>query len=108
MPRDRVVTVVERMGPDGKPVVELTEEEIERAVEQVREREPESVAVSLLFAYAGSQHERRLCEALERTCTAAYRCRVRGSLGTLLGYLRPFRALGAAPPAAPHHPLCGR
>ena len=66
VPRDRVVTVVERMGSDGKPVIELTEEEIERVVEQVGTLEPESVAVSLLFAYAGSQHERRLCEALER------------------------------------------
>ena len=66
VPRDRVVTVVERMGSDGKPVIELTEEEIERVVEQVGTLEPESVAVSLLFAYAGPQHERRLCEALER------------------------------------------
>jgi transposase len=28
----------------------------------------------------------------------------RGSLGTVLGYLRPFRALGAAPPAVPPPP----
>jgi transposase len=28
----------------------------------------------------------------------------RGSLGTVLGYLRPFRALGAAPPAVPAPP----
>jgi N-methylhydantoinase A len=66
VPRDRVATVVERMGPDGKPVVELTDDEIARVVEQVRVLEPESIAVSLLFAYAGSEHERRLCEALER------------------------------------------
>jgi N-methylhydantoinase A len=66
VPRERVVTVVERMGPDGKPVVELTDDEIERVVGEVEELEPESIAVSLLFAYTDPAHERRLCDALER------------------------------------------
>ncbi|MGH4020186.1 MAG: hydantoinase/oxoprolinase family protein [Pseudonocardiaceae bacterium] len=63
---DRVVTVVERTGPCGEPVVALTGEEIDRVVAQVERLEPESVAVSLLFAYAGDEHEHRLCEALQR------------------------------------------
>ncbi|MGH8918922.1 MAG: hydantoinase/oxoprolinase N-terminal domain-containing protein, partial [Actinomycetes bacterium] len=66
VPRDRVVTVVERTGPDGEAVIALTDEEIERVVRQVECLEPESVAVCLLFAYAGDGHERRLCEALAR------------------------------------------
>ncbi|KAA5830071.1 hydantoinase/oxoprolinase family protein [Saccharopolyspora hirsuta] len=64
IPRDMVVTVEERMGPDGEPVIALTDAEIERAVAAVRELEPESIAVSLLFAYACDDHERRLCSAL--------------------------------------------
>jgi N-methylhydantoinase A len=66
VPRERVVTVEERTGPDGKPVIALTDEEIARVVREVECLEPESVAVSLLFSYAGDEHERRLCEALRK------------------------------------------
>jgi N-methylhydantoinase A len=64
VPHDRVVTVAERTGPDGEAVIALTDEEIERVVRAVERLEPESVAVSLLFSYAGDAHERRLCDAL--------------------------------------------
>ncbi|MDQ2884321.1 MAG: hydantoinase/oxoprolinase family protein [Actinomycetota bacterium] len=64
VPHERVVTVVERTGPDGEVIVALTEEEIDRVVRAVRCLAPESVAVSLLFSYAGDGHERRLCDAL--------------------------------------------
>jgi N-methylhydantoinase A len=67
VPHDRVVTVAERTGPDGQPVIALTDEEIDRVVHQVQRLKPESVAVSLLFSYAGDAHERRLCDALART-----------------------------------------
>ncbi len=66
VPRERVVTVRERTGPDGEPVIALTGEEIEKVVCAVARLEPESVAVSLLFSYAGDAHERRLCDALSR------------------------------------------
>jgi N-methylhydantoinase A len=64
VPHNWVVTVNERTGPDGTPVLALTDEEIERVVREVERLAPESVAVSLLFSYAGEAHERRLCEAL--------------------------------------------
>lgn len=66
VPHDRVVTVVERTDALGEPVVGLTDAEIDRAVREVERLEPESIAVSLLFAYAGDEHEVRLCEALRR------------------------------------------
>ena len=66
VPREWVVTVEERTGPDGKPVIALTDEEIDRVVREVERLEPESVAVSLLFSYASDEHERRLCEALRK------------------------------------------
>ncbi|HSJ45678.1 MAG TPA: hydantoinase/oxoprolinase family protein [Euzebyales bacterium] len=62
---DMVVTVDERMGADGGVVVELTDEEVGRVVDEVAELRPDSVAVSLLFSYADDAHERRLCAALE-------------------------------------------
>ncbi|MER7076859.1 N-methylhydantoinase A [Saccharopolyspora kobensis] len=64
VPRELVVAVEERMGPDGEPVIALTDAEIERVVAAVRRLEPESIAVSLLFSYACDDHERRLCAAL--------------------------------------------
>ncbi|MGH3872957.1 MAG: hydantoinase/oxoprolinase family protein [Pseudonocardiaceae bacterium] len=66
VPRDRVVTVAERTGPDGAVIIALTGAEIDRVVREVERLEPESVAVCLLFSYAGDGHERRLCEALSR------------------------------------------
>ncbi len=61
-----VVTVDERMGPQGRPLVALTGEEVERVVDAVAALEPESVAVSLLFGYAGDAHERALADELAR------------------------------------------
>src|SRR6185312_13065867 len=53
----------ERTGPDG--VVEpLDEEEPERLVELLRERDAESVAICLLFSYLDPAHERRLAAHL--------------------------------------------
>jgi N-methylhydantoinase A len=63
VPRARVVGVRERMGPDGV-LVGLTEDALARCVAQVRALEPESVAVSLLFAFRHPQHEARAAEAL--------------------------------------------
>jgi len=56
--------VVERMGPDGRPILALTDVEVERVVQAVRRRRPRSVAVALLFSYASDAHERRLADAL--------------------------------------------
>lgn len=64
VPRDLVVGVAERMGPDGDAVVALTDDEVARVCAAVAELDPESVAVSLLFAYADDSHERRLVDAL--------------------------------------------
>ena len=64
VPADLVVTVNERMGPDGVAVIALEDDEVARVVRQVAALEPEAVAMCLLFSYAGPAHERRLAEAL--------------------------------------------
>ncbi|GAB3278535.1 hydantoinase/oxoprolinase family protein [Parasphingorhabdus pacifica] len=64
VPSELVVTVRERIDSSGKVVVRLTDAEIEEVVRRVADLRPESVAVSLLFAYAGPGHEQRICAAL--------------------------------------------
>lgn len=76
VPRDDVVVVAERTASDGEPVVTLTDAEVEQVVTAVAARRPESVALSLLFSWAGPAHEERLEAALARlgvpvTCSSA-------------------------------------
>ena len=61
--RGDVIGARERMGPDG--VVEaLSDGEIARVTAALRALVPESIAISLLFAFRHSDHERRLAAAL--------------------------------------------
>ncbi len=62
-PSDLRIGVRERVGPDGV-VTELTDEEVERVVAEVRRLDPEAVAICLLFAHLEPAHESRLAEAL--------------------------------------------
>lgn len=66
VPHDLVVTVVERTSPDGEAIIALTDAEIDRVARQVKSLKPESVAICLLFSYAGEEHERRLADALTK------------------------------------------
>src|SRR5512144_1782570 len=61
--RDDVVGVAERMGPDGV-VAALSDAEVARVTAAVRERSPEAVAVTFLFAFRHADHERRIAAAL--------------------------------------------
>jgi N-methylhydantoinase A len=63
VPRERVVGVRERMGPNGV-VLALGDTALEAAVQAVAALTPEAVAVSLLFAFRHPAHERRVVEAL--------------------------------------------
>lgn len=64
--RDMVVEVRERIGPGGEVIRPLTPEEVERVVSVLEEKGVESVAVCLLFSFAGDAHERALGEALRK------------------------------------------
>lgn len=64
VPSELVVTVTERTGADGEAIVVLTDAEVERVAGAVAALAPESVAVSLLFSWAGAGHEERVCAAL--------------------------------------------
>ena len=64
IPRERRLEVRERITSTGSVLVPLTDEEIERVVEEVRTTEPEAVAVCLLFGFLNDSHEARLGAAL--------------------------------------------
>ena len=64
VPPELTVSVTERMGPSGEPVIALSDSELARVVDEVCGLEPEAVAICLLFSYAGPVHERRICAAL--------------------------------------------
>ena len=63
VPRDLRFTVAERCGPDG--VIEpLGEADLEGALQQLEDAEPEGVAVCLLFGYLHPEHERAVAAAV--------------------------------------------
>ena len=64
VPRDLCIEVAERVGPDGMPLLRLTEEEAQRVAAEVRAAGVEAVAVCLLHSYANPDHEARLAAAL--------------------------------------------
>ena len=63
VPRELRFTVRERMGPEGE-IEPLDEDDLERAVRDVRDADVEAVAVCLIFAFLHPEHERRVGEAL--------------------------------------------
>jgi N-methylhydantoinase A len=56
----------ERLAWDGSVLEPLTEKEIRRVVKAVSRQRPDAVAVSLLFCFRNSRHEKRLARALRR------------------------------------------
>jgi len=64
IPREMVLGVAERLGPDGRVEKPLTADELSRVRQWVKEQNPEAVAICLLHAYANPEHEERLAAAL--------------------------------------------
>ncbi len=97
------VGVVERVGAEGV-LIPLAEEEIGRVVEAVAERDPESVAVGLLFSFAHPEHERRLTDALRRRLPGVH---VTGS-AELIPEIREYERISTAAVDAYLTPVVGR
>jgi N-methylhydantoinase A len=60
--RDHCIEVDERMGADGRAIRALDEGTLAAALEVLRARKPEAVAVCFLHAYANPVHEQRAAE----------------------------------------------
>lgn len=58
--------VNERVGSAGQVIEELTDNEIERCVEELAALPVKAVAVSFLFSFLNPSHERRVAEAIHR------------------------------------------
>src|SRR5262245_2696404 len=70
--RDLRIEVHERTLYDGKIEIALSDAEIERIVQLLRQAGVEAVAICLLHAYANDAHERRLAEAIGCALPAAF------------------------------------
>lgn len=68
-----VFEIPERIDRDGKIVLELDEDVVLRAAEEINARGIESLAICYVFSYANKAHEQRTQELLSR---AAPKCRV--------------------------------
>ena len=65
-PRHLIGGVAERIEASGTVLLELSEQEILRALAFVEAKRPEAVAISLLHAYVNPVHEARLAAALRK------------------------------------------
>ncbi|MHA2193163.1 MAG: hydantoinase/oxoprolinase N-terminal domain-containing protein, partial [Candidatus Thorarchaeota archaeon] len=68
--RDNRIGVLERLDSEGKPIIQLENEEIQRVRSLVESRKPEAVAISLLFSYINHDHEDAIMKALQDMETA--------------------------------------
>jgi N-methylhydantoinase A len=64
VPRSRVFEAEERMLAGGETLIELSDAEIERIVEEVRASGAQAVAICFLHSYASPAHENRTAERL--------------------------------------------
>jgi N-methylhydantoinase A len=91
--------VRERVAASGEVLEVLTDDEIKTLVEKLRNARPESIAISLLFSFVHSEHERRIAEALSKIGVALsishqilpeYREYERTSTVAVNAYLQPL------------------
>jgi len=71
-PRDLRLEIGERVGPDGAVILPLDETDVAAAIEVLRAREVEAVAVCFLHSYANPAHERRVGEMLRRALPGCF------------------------------------
>ncbi|MBI1738215.1 MAG: hydantoinase/oxoprolinase family protein, partial [Acidobacteria bacterium] len=66
VPRAWRVGAQERLGADGKMLVRLSPQEVNRVARRLAQFRPDAVAVCFLFSYANPAHERAVARALRR------------------------------------------
>lgn len=62
--REDRIGVSERLDSEGKVVLELNDSTIESVISNAIKRQPDSVAISLLFSFHNQDHEKKLLHAL--------------------------------------------
>jgi N-methylhydantoinase A len=66
IPRSRCIEVKERIAADGSVVTPLSDDELDRLVDEIASLGASSVAVCLLFSFRNPEHERAIGERLEK------------------------------------------
>ena len=74
VPRRDILGVRERVDADGKPVVELDQKSLERALDLLLKRGVEAVAVVFLNSFMNPEHEHRTLRALVEALPNVYAC----------------------------------
>lgn len=98
-----VFGVEERLGAGGEVIKELSDEEIDRVIEQVAKTDAEAVVICLLHSYANRAHEQRLAKAFRahkrgwhvtasHEVTATFREYERATTAVINGYVGPVMA----------------
>lgn len=72
IPRARRLELAERLDYSGAVLIAPSSEAFERVLQQVAECEPESVAVSLLYAFRNAEHEQALAALLQKRFPQLY------------------------------------
>ncbi|SLN29369.1 Acetophenone carboxylase gamma subunit [Roseovarius albus] len=64
VPRERCLTIRERMSAEGNVLIEMTDEAIDVLIAELDQTGADAVAICLMHSYANAGHERRLREVL--------------------------------------------
>ena len=62
--RDDRIGIPGRLGPQGEEIAPLDEARLANLADEIRERDAQAVAVSLLHSYANADHERAVADAI--------------------------------------------
>ena len=74
VPRQRILTVRERVDYSGRVIVALAEEEVVAAAEELRADGVEAVAICFLNAFMNGEHEAASKAIVQRVCAGAFVC----------------------------------
>ena len=74
VPRERILTVRERVDYSGRVIVALAEEEVVAAAEELRADGVEAVAICFLNAFMNREHEAASKAIVQRVCAGAFVC----------------------------------
>ena len=72
VPRARRIGIEERVGPDGRVITPLDEDQVADAVQHFMDEGVEAIAVCFLYSYIKPQHELRAAEIARRVAPQAF------------------------------------
>ena len=102
--RDCRFEIAGRIAYDGSEVTPLAEEEIARAVERLKSKQVEAIAICFLHAYANPRHEERAREIVKKLWPEAYLC----TSSDVLAEFREFERFATATVNASLMPVMDR